>query len=246
MVENTNSQNQNQNNSGVQSQQNQEVNALNNQPQVQQQTNPAQPVSQPVQNSQQSSVQPQAQTTQAHNIQSAPQVKDKQAFKAKKKMILLLAVGLILFFLIAFVILFFLMSQTTSPESNPFIQIFGLNPEDWVPFLINITSAGFGFLVFVFFIVALIGIFKIAMSKKDDKKAKMKGFVMTGAGAVLCLLLIVVWMFVYLNLSAKRGDQTGSVQKDFISTDPVKTVDLTAPMEISFDASAVERAVPAQ
>ncbi len=167
----------------------------------------------------------------------------KKVNKTKTKTLILLVGGLGFFFLFAFIFLFFVFSQTTDSASNPFIQILGINPEDWIPFLINITSVAFGFFVFIAFIVAIVGIFKIAMAKKDDKKSKVKGAIMAAVGAVLCVVLIIFWMITYLSLSAKKVAQVDASSKEYIITNPELTLDLTAPLKIDFDAIQIEKIV---
>lgn len=204
-----------------------------------------QPINQPLQS-------PSTQSVPVQNVnpispEQNPQVNQlkpkKVEPKTNKKIVIFLLLGVFGFMVFAFVILFFLINSSTSAEDNPFIQVLGIDPASWIPFLINITSAFFGFMVFVSFIVAIIGVFRIAMAKKDDKPAKFKGVLMTVVGAVFCIILIVVWMFSYLYLSKKKADQVNASTKEYILTVPEKTIGLSVPMKISFDGSPIEKLV---
>ena len=168
-------------------------------------------------------------------------IEKKKKKKQNKKMFALVSLFLFGLFIL-FILAFFLIYSVTSPEQNPFIQLFGLEVEQWIPFLINLVSVFFGFLVMVSFFVGLIGIFKVGMAPKENKPARQKGIAMTVIGSMLLIILIVTWMFTYIWLDGKRGEyNTGPVE--YINTTPEEVIELTAPMVISFDATPVGAAV---
>lgn len=168
-------------------------------------------------------------------------IKKKKKKKENKKMFVLVSlffIGLFVLFLLAF----FLIYSVTDPENNPFIQLFGLEVEQWIPFLINLVSVFFGFLVLISFFVGLIGIFKVGMAPKENKAARKKGIAMTMLGSMFLIIFVVTWMFTYIWLDGKRGEyDTRPVE--YIATQPEQVTGLTAPMIIKFDASLVASAV---
>ncbi len=147
--------------------------------------------------------------------------------------------GILLLFFIAFLLIY----TVTSPENNPFIRLFGLQVEEWIPFLINLISFFFGLAVLIAFFVGLVGVFKFAMSPKDDMVARRKGIAMSMIGSMVLIILIVVWMFTYVWLDGKRALYVNSGPVDYIATSPEMVTGLTAPMVVEFDASPVEDAV---
>ncbi|MDP4007567.1 MAG: PKD domain-containing protein [Candidatus Peregrinibacteria bacterium] len=168
----------------------------------------------------------------------------KKKNKQNKKMFMLVSIfliGLVLLFVMAF----FLIYSVTDPANNPFIRLFGLEVEQWIPFLINLVSVFFGLLVIASFFVGLVGMFKIGAAPKDNVVAKRKGMAMAMVGSMFLIVFIVIWMFTYIWLDGKRGDY--SVPVEFIQTEPSIVTGLTAPIVIKFDASSILRSInPAQ
>ncbi len=164
----------------------------------------------------------------------------KKKAKQSKKMFVLISLFVVAL-AVLFMMVFFLIYSVTDPANNPFIQLFGLEVEQWIPFLINLVSVFFGFLVMASFTVGLVGMFKIGGAAKDNKVAKKKGMAMAMVGSMFLIIFIVAWMFTYVWLDGKKGDYAPPVE--FIQTEPAEVTALTAPLTIRFDASAVERAV---
>ncbi|MBT6068997.1 PKD domain-containing protein [Candidatus Peregrinibacteria bacterium] len=194
-------------------------------------------------------VQPQVQPAPQVSAQPAPAAPNKQKLIAKKKkaaqskkifiLVSLFVVGLLVLFLMAF----FLIYSVTDPENNPFIQLFGLEVEQWIPFLINLVSVFFGLLVIASFFIGLIGIFKVGMAPKDNAMQRKKGIAMTMLGSMMLIIFIVTWMFTYVWLDAKRGEYTSLTPVEYIDTIPELVTGLTAPMVIRFSAESVDMAV---
>lgn len=186
-----------------------------------------------------------APTSTQQNAEPVPPDKQAMIDKKKKKMqkkkmfvlLTLFLFGLVFLFAIAF----FLIYSVTDPANNPFIRLFGLEVEEWIPFLINIISVFFGLLTFASFFVGLIGMFKIGAAPKDNIAAKKKGMAMAMVGSMLLIVFIVAWMFTYIWLDGKKGAYAPSVE--YILTEPSDVSALTAPLIVKFDASLIERAV---
>jgi PKD repeat protein len=141
-------------------------------------------------------------------------------------------------FFVVLLIAFFILSQSGS-GTNPLLTLFGISEEQLYPFLINLTSMIFGLFDFIGFLLAIIGIFMIAMAKKEDTGRRKKGIGLLVAGMLFFMMFSVIWASSYFYLKAKKDqytlDSQGSTQ--YIQTDPEETTDLTAPATIAFDAS---------
>lgn len=169
---------------------------------------------------------------------AAPQAKPAKKVSPKKKKALM--IGLLLFGFVFLIILFFVfifLSQV-GPEENPLLKLFGVEEKDFYPFLITLANVVFGLILFAAFIIALIGVFRLAMAKKDDVKGKKAGLVMTLIGGVLFMVFAFTWAGAYLYLDAKRSE-TAVEEKPLIVTEPKATIGLTAPVTIFFDASGI-------
>lgn len=168
-------------------------------------------------------------------------LQEKKALREKKKKKHLL-IGLILMvgfvFFVVLLIAFFILSQSGS-GTNPLLTLFGISEEQLYPFLINLTSMIFGLFDFIGFLLAIIGIFMIAMAKKEDTGRRKKGIGLLVAGMLFFMMFSVIWASSYFYLKAKKDQYTldtqGSTQ--YIQTDPEDTTNLTAPATVEFDAS---------
>ncbi|PIQ77106.1 hypothetical protein COV82_06295, partial [Candidatus Peregrinibacteria bacterium CG11_big_fil_rev_8_21_14_0_20_46_8] len=154
----------------------------------------------------------------------------KEAAKRKKTLIgclsafgcsILLFIGVIFAFLAA------------GSENNPLFASFGVSQGEIVNILITIVNLTFMVLTFVAFVVTVIGVFKIMAAKKGDKDAKKKGAILTFSAFSVLVMLIMIWVSTYVFLSSKR---TSGAPRQGITTNPVRTVQLTAPITINFDA----------
>lgn len=182
-------------------------------------------------------------------IKTPEQIKaEKKALKEKKKkqkllFILLGTLGFVFFTVLGMA--FFILSQSGSGP-NPLLGLFGLSEEQLYPFLINMANLFFGLFDFVVFIVALIGVFMVAMAKKDDKAGKKKGMVMLIVGVLFFMIFSVTWAASYFYLQEQKAKYSTAIQEDqYITTDPETTTGLTAPAWISFDASNITAMVEA-
>lgn len=116
---------------------------------------------------------------------------------------------------------------------NPIFGFLGSTPGEVTNVLITLINFIFLVLVFVSFILVVIGIFKITTAKKDDKEARRKGAVFTFVSLSIMILFILLWIVAYFFLASKRTP----VVRTPITTVPEKTINLTAPVTIRFDAS---------
>src|SRR3989339_72452 len=165
-------------------------------------------------------------------------LKAKKAKARKKRMIVAGIVTASIVFVVIIVTIFLLLTQGGGSQ-NPLLQMFGISEDNFYPFLISLTNIVFGLAIFVTFIVAIIGLFKSSMAKKDDKSGKAKGMMMAIIGGVFFLFLAFGWTFTYMYLTSKLVEEQEAQDTSVIKTVPEELTGLTAPMTIKFDASEV-------
>jgi len=120
-------------------------------------------------------------------------------------------------------------------DNNPLFASLGVSQGEVVNILILLVNLTFLVLTFIAFIVSVVGIFKIMSAKKGDKDAKKRGIVLTFGALSTLMILILVWVMSYVFLSSKQTFIQGPPRQG-ITTEPTKTVQLTAPIKINFDA----------
>lgn len=198
---------------------------------------PAQPLAPQQQPAPQQSVQPApaAQPAPQQPAAPAPAAKPAAALpkdqtKANKNLVIgcLTAFGcsIIIFLGVLFAFLAF------GSTDNPIFGFLGVPPTEVVNVLIALVNLIFLVLVFAAFIFAIIGIFKITTAKKEDKPAKRKGALFAFGSLAAMLLLIFIWIFAYVFLAARITIAPTTA----IATLPEKTINLTAPIKVKFDA----------
>ena len=142
------------------------------------------------------------------------------------------SIMLILF--IMFVLVF--VAQTSSNGVNPLAKALNVDTGTFVNNIILLVNFVFGSIFILLFLLAIIGMFRLLMARKDDRDAKKSAFSMMGVSALLLILITMIWVGVYLFLNSKRVP----VQKNVVTsivTDPPATLNLTAPILVKFDAS---------
>lgn len=194
----------------------------------------AQPATQPAQA--QIAAQPAAQPAQAQAAQKQPQQASKAALpkdqsKSNKRLLLgcLGAFGCSILLFIGVLFAFLAFGST----DNPIFGFLGAPSGEVVNVLITLVNFIFLILVFLTFIFLVVGMFKFATAKKEDKEAKRRGSVFTLVSLSLMVVFIFVWIVAYYFLASKRT----VVTRTPIATVPERTINLTAPVTISFDAS---------
>ncbi len=136
---------------------------------------------------------------------------------------------------VLFVLLF--VSQTSANGSNALAQSLGLDTASFINSLITLVNVIFGFFSIILFIIAVVGIFRAAMARKDDKDSRKRGLTLAGASGLMLVFLVFIWVGIYLFLSSKKVIAPTSTQQIGIVTDPAVTLNLTAPVTIKFDGT---------
>ncbi len=144
--------------------------------------------------------------------------------------------GCSIFLFIIFVFLF--VSQTSASGENALAKSLGLDTASFINTLITLVNVVFGFFSIILFLVAIVGLFRIAMARKDDKEARSRGTRLAGVTGGLLILMVALWVGTYLFLSSKKivTAKSGNALSAIV-TDPASTLGLTAPVLIKFDGT---------
>jgi len=137
---------------------------------------------------------------------------------------------------IVLVILIFFFVGQVGTESSYLAKALGVNQQQLVSSLILVINLFFGIGAFTTFIMSIWGIFKALMARRDDTYTKKRGYVLSGGAFGVLIVIIMLWVsaWYYLNgLKLPVETQSSST----IITVPESTINLTAPIEITFDAS---------
>ena len=141
---------------------------------------------------------------------------------------------LFVIFVIAFV------ANTSASGQNGLADSLGVNAGEFTNTLILITNLIFGLVVMVTFFIGIFGLFRAAMAPKLDKPAKASGYRQAGIAGAIFLVMTMLWVFVYIYLNGKKVNiPTQQATTQGIVTEPVVTTQLTAPIDIKFDASKI-------
>lgn len=136
---------------------------------------------------------------------------------------------------VLFVLLF--VSQTSPTGDNALAKSLGLDTATFINSIITLVNVIFGFFSIVLFIIAIVGIFRTAMARKDDKDARKRALTLAGASGMLLVFMVGIWVGIYLFLSSKKVIAPTQTQQVGIVTDPTPTLGLTAPVLIKFDGT---------
>lgn len=162
----------------------------------------------------------------------------KDSAKPKNTSRFLMLMGLTLAGLfVLFVVLMVLMIASGGGQS-PILSALGISDSGIKSFLLGIVNISFGLLAFIFFVLGVIGVFRILFAKKDDKDTKKKGLRMTIIGMIPLVLVMFIWMFLYqfinrIVISSQR------IKAEILVTSPADITDLSAPLEVTFSSENV-------
>lgn len=163
-------------------------------------------------------------------------VKKKKVKKKKAIMAMAITGGVVA---VVIIVMIFLLLVQGGGSNNPLLQMFGISEDNFFPFLISLTNIIFGLVIFIAFIVGVIGVFKASMTKKEDKAGKKKSIIMASIGGFAVLVLAFAWGFTYMYLSSQYTETQEAQDTSLIQTVPEELTDLTAPLTIEFDASNI-------
>jgi PKD repeat protein len=137
---------------------------------------------------------------------------------------------------ILLLVLIFVFVGAAGTGTSSLAQALGINQAQLVNTLILIVNLFFGISALIAFILSIGGIFKAVMARKADTITKKRGYVMSGSAFGILILIIVLWVGAWFYLNSQEVPEQ-EVQPTGLITTPEDTTNLTAPVEIKFDAS---------
>ena len=138
---------------------------------------------------------------------------------------------------VLFVVLMVLMIAVGGAES-PVLTAFGLEPAEIKSFLLGVINISFGFLSLLFFVIMVVGVFKLLFAKKDDKEAKRRGIKMTLIGVLPLIFVMFIWLLLF-NYISKIKIAAEIVKAEITVLEPTVLEDLQAPLEVTFSSENV-------
>ena len=143
--------------------------------------------------------------------------------------------GAALLFFVIFVLIF--AAQTNANGENPLARSLGVDTGTFINTLNTIVNLVFVGLEVILFLLAIVGMFRYFMARKDDKDAKRKGLSQAGIAFIFLLFFGAIWIGIILFMNSKVVPVQKTATKLGIITEPANTLLLTAPVTIKFDAS---------
>ncbi|MBN1494771.1 PKD domain-containing protein [Candidatus Peregrinibacteria bacterium] len=137
--------------------------------------------------------------------------------------------------IILIILIFFFVGQVGT-ESSYLAQALGVNQQQLVSSLILIINLFFGISAFIAFILSIWGIFKALMARHDDTVTKKRGYVLSGGSFGILIVIIMLWVSAWYYLNGLQIPVETQRTTNIITV-PESTINLTAPVEITFDAS---------
>ena len=160
------------------------------------------------------------------------------AAPVNKQKVLLGCLGAFGSIMIIFLVLSFIFLAQSTEEVSPIAKLLGVNQAVFINGLITFIHIIFILVSLTAFVFTMVGLFKASMAKKGDLIEKKAGLRMTLVSGSILFLILIIWGFVYVFLDAKRVQITPQLVEPIV-TEPEETLNLTAPVEIKFDASNV-------
>ncbi len=169
--------------------------------------------------------------------QNVPPENEKQKVTRKPKTGLLLSfMGLFLFLFVLFMV-FLVVMLLQNGGNNPILGALGVEPALLKDLLTTLISLVFGFLSLISFIVFLVAVFRRFTATKLELEKKKSSLILALVSGLFFTMCIFLWLFLFFYISRLQvGNQGATV----ILTEPANTINLTAPVSITFDAREIE------
>ncbi len=164
--------------------------------------------------------------------------KDPAMVEASKKKAILGCLGGFGSLMLIFLVLSFIFLAQTGNGSSPIAKLLGVNEGVFINGLITFVHIIFIMVSLAAFIFTMVGLFKASMVRRDDKDGRKAALRTSLFSGITLFFILIVWGFTFVYLDSKRV-QFGPEYTQPIVTTPEKTLGLTAPIEVKFDASNV-------
>ncbi len=172
----------------------------------------------------------------------APTKIGKENAKRKSNAKFLSIIGLSLAGLFVVFVVLMVLVIAAGGEQSPILATFGIDAAGIKRFLLTIVNLSFGLLALLFFVLSVIGVFKILFAKKGDKDAKKSGIKMTLVGVLPMILVMFIWLFLY-NFIGKIEIAAEKVLAEITVVKPTELTGLKAPLEVTFSAENIVKSL---
>jgi len=145
---------------------------------------------------------------------------------------------------IVFVVLMVMVIAGGGADS-PVLAALNLDAAGIKSFLLTVVNLSFGLLALFFFVLGVIGVFRILFARKADKEARGKGIRMSLVGIIPLVLVMFIWLFLYnfigsIEIAAER------VKAEILILEPADLEGLQAPLTVTFSSENVVKALQSQ
>ncbi len=160
--------------------------------------------------------------------------------KSNAKFLSIIGLSLVGLFVV-FVVLMVLVIAAGG-EQSPILATFGIDAAGIKRFLLTVVNLSFGLLALLFFVLTVIGVFKLLFAKKTDKDAKKSGIKMTLVGIIPMVFVMFIWLFLY-NFIGKIEISAEKVLAEITVVKPAELENLTAPLEVTFSVENIVKSL---
>jgi len=157
--------------------------------------------------------------------------------KKSRANLMLTFIGLFLF-LFALFMVFLVVMLLQNGGDNPILGALGVEPALLKQLLTTLISLVFGFLSFISFIVFVVGVFRRLTATKVEVDKKKQSLILAVVSGLFFSFCVFLWIVLYFYIS---GLQLGSQGAAVILTEPENTINLSAPIDITFTAREIEK-----
>jgi PKD repeat protein len=164
----------------------------------------------------------------------------KKKEKARKNFLMGCAGTFVVFFILFVVLIVLMLSR--SGASNPLLRAFNLDPAGIRNFLQAIVGFSFGAIAIAFFVIALVGLFRYLNTQKTDKDRKRRSIIMTLLSSFALVVVVAIWLGL-ANFIGRLEIVAEQVRAEVVVVEPDDLSNLEAPVEITFSAANVARAL---
>lgn len=154
----------------------------------------------------------------------------------KKANLLFIFLGIFLFLFLLF-LTFLVVMLLQNNGNNPLLTALGVEPALLKTLLSTLVSLVFGFLSFVSFIVMVVGLFRRLTSAKAEVEKKRSSLIMAVVSGLFGFFCVFLWLLLYFYISQLQVGAQGST---VILSEPEQTINMTAPVAITFSAREIE------
>ncbi|MDP2691689.1 MAG: PKD domain-containing protein [bacterium] len=168
---------------------------------------------------------------------SPPQTTPAVGLKKSRTSLFFTFIGVFIFLFVLFLV-FLVVMLLQGGGDNPILQALGVEPALLQQLLQTLVSLVFGFLSLIAFILFLVGLFRRLTSAKIEQEKKKRSLILALVSGLFFLFFVFIWIVLYFYISQL---QLSGGPQAVVLTDPATTINLSAPIDITFSARDIEQ-----